>query len=133
MEIWCNESQERYVSFSLSHRSLHVPEYRRLDMFSPFPPPPPTSLSRSHSASPFGIVGTATAEQELVVTDRLLGKDIIRLGMGVLFGGKPPRMHRVDEKVQHKRIKFDGTFYILHRARSFTTSYLLWHRAYVLF
>ena len=56
---------------------------------------------------PFGIVGTATSEQELVVTDRLLGKDVIRLGMGMLFG-KPPRMHRTDEKVEGKRIEFDG-------------------------
>ncbi|KZV67161.1 phosphoribosylformylglycinamidine synthase [Peniophora sp. CONT] len=90
MEIWCNESQERYV-LAISPNAT--------DLFA--------SIAQRERC-PFGIVGTATSEQELVVTDRLLGKDVIRLGMGMLFG-KPPRMHRKDEEVVHKRIEFDAT------------------------
>ena len=42
---------------------------------------------------PFAIVGEATAEERLVVTDRLLGAPAIDIPMDVIFG-KPPRMSR---------------------------------------
>ncbi|KAF8965577.1 CobB/CobQ-like glutamine amidotransferase domain-containing protein [Flammula alnicola] len=38
---------------------------------------------------PFSIVGVATKEQELVVTDRLFKQDVIRLKMSTLFGKHP--------------------------------------------
>ena len=77
MEIWCNESQERYV---LAISPSQEEEFRNI---------------ATRERCPFSIVGVATAEEELIVTDRLLGKDIIRLKMATLFG-KPPRMNRTD-------------------------------------
>lgn len=75
MEIWCNESQERYV--------LGVaPE--NLETFK--------SICERERA-PFAVVGTATEEQRLVLTDTLLNTTPIDLEMSVLFG-KPPKMAR---------------------------------------
>ena len=77
MEIWCNESQERYV---LAVSPSQEGEFRGI---------------ATRERCPFSVVGVATAEEELIVTDRLLKKDAIRLKMATLFG-KPPRMHRTD-------------------------------------
>ncbi|TEB19652.1 phosphoribosylformylglycinamidin [Coprinellus micaceus] len=83
MEIWCNESQERYV--------LAVAK-EKLKLFE--------EIAKRERA-PFSVIGWATKEEELVVTDRLEGKDVIRLEMSTLFG-KPPKMRRTDvtRKVQ---------------------------------
>lgn len=78
MEIWCNESQERYV-LAISADKLGAFE---------------TIAKRERC--PFSIVGVATENQELVVTDRLLKSDVIRLKMSTLFG-KPPRLHKKDK------------------------------------
>jgi len=75
MEIWCNESQERYV--------LGVaPE--DLDLF--------TKICERERA-PFAVVGEATEEQRLILTDSLLKSTPIDLEMSILFG-KPPKMSR---------------------------------------
>lgn len=75
MEIWCNESQERYV--------LGVaPE--NLDLFK--------KLCERERA-PYAVVGEATVEQRLVLTDSLLKSTPIDLEMSILFG-KPPKMSR---------------------------------------
>lgn len=90
MEIWCNESQERYV--------LAVgPEGRAT-----------FEAIAKRERCPYSIVGQATSEQELVVTDRLLGADAIRLSMSILFG-KPPKMSRVSEAFPQPRHPFDST------------------------
>ncbi|CCL98189.1 uncharacterized protein FIBRA_00183 [Fibroporia radiculosa] len=78
MEIWCNESQERYV---LAISPAKESEFNTLAI---------------RERCPFSIVGVATVEEELVVTDRLFNEDVIRLKMSTLFG-KPPRMHRSDD------------------------------------
>lgn len=88
MEIWCNESQERYV-LAIS------PE--RAEAFE--------TIARRERC-PFSVVGVATQEEELVVTDRLFGQDVIRLRMSTLFG-KPPKMSRIDSSRTLKRISFD--------------------------
>lgn len=76
MEIWCNESQERYV--------LGVaPE--NLELFK--------SICERERA-PFAVVGEATQEMRLVLTDSLLNTTPIDLEMSVLFG-KPPKMTKV--------------------------------------
>ncbi|KAH6906460.1 phosphoribosylformylglycinamidine synthase [Coprinopsis sp. MPI-PUGE-AT-0042] len=77
MEIWCNESQERYV--------LAI-DAQKINAFD--------SIAKRERC-PFSIVGVATEKEELVVTDRLFGKDVIRLDMSTLFG-KPPKMSRKD-------------------------------------
>ncbi|KAI9175939.1 phosphoribosylformylglycinamidine synthase [Blastocladiella emersonii ATCC 22665] len=76
MEIWCNESQERYV-LALEPESVA--------QFAAF---------CERERCPFAVVGTATREPHLRVEDKLLGANPIDLPMSVLFG-KPPKMHRV--------------------------------------
>ncbi|KAI0266957.1 phosphoribosylformylglycinamidine synthase [Gloeopeniophorella convolvens] len=90
MEIWCNESQERYV-LAVDH--AHEDAFRAI---------------AERERCPFGIVGVATEADELIVTDRLLGVDVIRLKMSTLFG-KPPRMSRSDTTREPHRIPFDAT------------------------
>ncbi|EKM54765.1 uncharacterized protein PHACADRAFT_258833 [Phanerochaete carnosa HHB-10118-sp] len=90
MEIWCNESQERYV-LAISPES--ETQFRAL---------------AERERCPFSIVGVATAEEELVVTDRLLKQDVIRLKMSTLFG-KPPQMHRTDNTRSIAGVPFDAT------------------------
>ena len=75
LEIWCNESQERYV--------LAVE---------------PESLARfeaicERERCPYAVVGEATDAQHLLVSDRDFGNAPVDLPMSVLFG-KPPKMHR---------------------------------------
>lgn len=77
MELWCNESQERYV--------LGVAQ-NNLDLFKQI---------CERERCPFAVVGTATSEQRLILTDRLLGTTPIDLEMSLLFG-KPPKMSRTD-------------------------------------
>lgn len=78
MEIWCNESQERYVMGV-------APE--NLELFK--------SICERERA-PYAVVGEATTEQRLVLTDSLLQSTPIDLEMSVLFG-KPPKMSRSAE------------------------------------
>src|SRR5690606_12303045 len=80
LELWCNESQERYV--------LGVPA-ERLQEFAEI---------CARERCPFAAVGVATAEERLVVAYGATPGNIpadapIDLPMDVLFG-KPPKMHR---------------------------------------
>jgi phosphoribosylformylglycinamidine synthase len=77
LEIWCNESQERYV--------LAVPA-DRLETFRQF---------CERERCPFAVVGEATEEKRLVVDDPHFGNQPIDLPLEVLLG-KPPRMSRTD-------------------------------------
>ena len=75
LEIWCNESQERYV--------LSVPA-DRIDVFA--------RLCERERA-PHAIVGEATVEKRLVLEDPHFQNAPIDMPLEVLLG-KPPRMHR---------------------------------------
>ncbi len=75
-EIWCNESQERYV--------MAVPP-SRIETFKAL---------CERERCPFAIVGTATEEKKLVLEDPYFKNTPIDLPLDVLLG-KPPRMHRV--------------------------------------
>lgn len=77
MEIWCNESQERYV---LAISQDKIIEFEAIC---------------KRERCPFSVVGVATEEQRLVVTDKLLGGKVVDLKMSTLFG-KPPKMSRTD-------------------------------------
>lgn len=90
MEIWCNESQERYV--------LAI-NPSQADIFD--------ELCKRERC-PYSFVGVATEEEELVVSDRLLKQDVVRLKMSTLFG-KPPRMSRVDISRSNTFNPFDET------------------------
>lgn len=75
LEIWCNESQERYVMSV-------APE--NLALF--------TEICERERA-PFKVVGVATVEQHLTLSDRKFGNKPIDMPLDVLLG-KPPKMHR---------------------------------------
>ncbi|MCB1999810.1 MAG: phosphoribosylformylglycinamidine synthase, partial [Rhodoferax sp.] len=73
-EIWCNESQERYV-LAIAPASL--------EQFAAF---------CARERCPFAVVGVATEERELVVHDEGQATPVA-MPMDVLLG-KPPKMHR---------------------------------------
>ena len=75
MEIWCNESQERYV--------LAV-DAAKLAMLE--------ALCKRERC-PYAVAGYATGEQHLTVTDSLLDKKPVDMSLQLLLG-KPPRMQR---------------------------------------
>jgi len=75
MQVWSNESQERYV---LAIAPENLPEFEAYC---------------ARERCPYAVVGTATAERVLRVTDPRRDLTVIDLPMDVLFG-KPPRMHR---------------------------------------
>ena len=91
MEIWSNESQERYVL------AIH-PE--SLELFQ--------SLCERERA-PFAVVGTATKEQHLMVGDAYFENTPVDLPMDVLLG-KPPKMLRDVQRLHFERpaLDFDG-------------------------
>ncbi|KIM31456.1 hypothetical protein M408DRAFT_327660 [Serendipita vermifera MAFF 305830] len=78
MEIWCNESQERYVL------AIQPESFEAFEQIC------------ARERCPFAAVGVATTAQDLIVTDRLLGSKVVDLKMSTLFG-KPPRMSRRDD------------------------------------
>ena len=79
-EIWCNESQERYV--------MAVPE----DKLAEF------DAICQRERAPYAVVGTATAEEHLTLTDSHHQDTPIDMPLDVLLG-KPPKMSR-DVKTQ---------------------------------
>ena len=79
LEIWCNEAQERYV--------LAVPP-ERMTIFKQI---------CERERCPYAVVGQATAEKHLSLTDSVSGETPVDLDLSVLFG-KPPRMHRSFER-----------------------------------
>jgi phosphoribosylformylglycinamidine synthase len=78
-EIWCNESQERYV---LAIAPASLPQFKAM---------------AERERCPFAVVGVATAQRELVV--KYAGQDVtqdvvpVHMPLEVLLG-KPPKMHR---------------------------------------
>jgi len=81
MEIWCNESQERYV-FAIEPAGLEAFE----------------AMCRRERC-PYAVLGQATEARQLKLTDRLLGQDPVNMPLDVLLG-KPPRMFRnIERKV----------------------------------
>ena len=87
-EIWCNEAQERYV--------LAIPQ-NRLPVFA--------ALCERERA-PWAVVGQATVEEQLRLTDALLPETPIDMPLDLLLG-KPPRMHREATSVQTPRTPLD--------------------------
>ncbi len=75
MQIWCNESQERYV---LAVPADRIEEFQALC---------------ERERCPFEVLGEATSEQQLVVGDGYFDNTPIDLPMSVLLG-KPPKMLR---------------------------------------
>jgi phosphoribosylformylglycinamidine synthase len=80
-EIWCNESQERYV--------LAV-DPAKLEAFE---------AMCARERCPFAVVGVATDDTELILEDGPQGERAIDMPMEVLLG-KPPKMHRDVTRVE---------------------------------
>ncbi|MEW5786373.1 MAG: phosphoribosylformylglycinamidine synthase [Pseudomonadota bacterium] len=74
-EIWCNEAQERYV---LAVAAKDLPRFKALC---------------ERERCPFAVVGKASRDGQLVVTDRHFKNAPVDMPMDVLLG-KPPRMTR---------------------------------------
>ncbi len=75
MEIWCNESQERYV---LAIAAERLEEFKAIC---------------ERERCPYAVVGETTAEEHLLLGDAHFGNTPIDMPMPLLFG-KPPRMLR---------------------------------------
>ena len=81
LQIWCNESQERYV---MAIPADKMPLFEQICL---------------RERAPFAVVGEATSEQHLTLTDSHFGSTPIDLPLSVLLG-KAPKMHRDVQSVQ---------------------------------
>jgi phosphoribosylformylglycinamidine synthase len=90
MQIWCNEAQERYV---LAIAPASLPRFREIC---------------ERERCPFAVVGEATAEGRLEVTDPLFGNAPVDMDMEVLLG-KPPKMTRDVTRPRRDLAPFDLT------------------------
>ncbi|MCX7672197.1 MAG: phosphoribosylformylglycinamidine synthase [Thiobacillaceae bacterium] len=88
-EIWCNEAQERYV---LAIAPQHLERFAALC---------------ARERCPFAVVGEATADGRLTVTDRLFGNRPVDMELAVLLG-KPPRMTRNAERLRPRLTPFSA-------------------------
>ena len=99
-EIWCNESQERYV-MAVSAEAL--PIFRAMC---------------ERERCPFAVVGVTTSEKQLVLEDPSTGSGlselIIDMPMEVLLG-KPPKMLRDVQRVVHESPALDLTDVLLDK------------------
>ncbi|WP_404363545.1 phosphoribosylformylglycinamidine synthase [Marinobacter sp.] len=97
LEIWCNESQERYVL------AVAPEDLERFD-----------AICRRERC-PYAVIGEATESHHLALTDAYFGDDPVDLPMSVLFG-KPPRMHRSVRRSSFTKPIFDSTRVGLHES-----------------
>src|SRR5438309_948165 len=82
-EIWCNEAQERYV---LAIAPKDLPTFEKLCQ---------------RERCPFAVLGTATDDGRLVVTDSEFGTRPVDIELGVILG-RPPKMLRDVRHVARK-------------------------------
>lgn len=93
VEIWCNESQERYV-LAIAPESV--------DLFD---------RMCARERCPYAVLGDATAERHLILNDELFGNRPIDLPMQVLLG-KPPKMSRSSQRIKPNLPDLDLTINI---------------------
>src|SRR5436190_5657104 len=82
-EIWCNEAQERYVL------AIAPAELERLRAIC------------ARERCPFAVLGTATDDGRLLVTDSKFGRKPVDIDLGVILG-RPPKMLRDVRHVPRK-------------------------------
>jgi len=97
MQLWCNEAQERYV-LAINRQALPV--------FTAF---------CERERCPFAVIGEATEQTHLVLSDEKFGNRPVDIPMSVLFG-KPPKMHRSAHHQQPKLLAFDRSGVVLAEA-----------------
>jgi len=88
MEVWCNEAQERYV---LAIAAADLPAFE--------------AFCRRERC-PFAVVGEATAERRLLVTDAERQEMVVDMPMAALFGN-PPRPLRTFQTTPRPALPFD--------------------------
>ena len=103
LEIWCNESQERYVM------AINP------DQLATF-----TDIC-ARERCPFAVVGEATDAQHLRLGDTLFENNPVDLPLSLLFG-KPPKMHRETQRVASPVDGFDGNVAIADASSVFLPS-----------
>jgi phosphoribosylformylglycinamidine synthase len=91
MEIWCNESQERYV---LAISDQNLPAFIEL-------------CERERCI--YAVLGKATEERKLRVNDPHFGNSPVDLPLEVLLG-KPPKMHRdvIHQEIEQPEFERNG-------------------------
>ena len=89
LQIWCNESQERYV-LSILEKDLET--FRAIC---------------ERERCPFAVVGTATDDGHLKVRDDLFSNNPVDLPLNVLLG-KPPKTMRSDQTVRSSEKPFNA-------------------------
>ena len=97
LEIWCNESQERYVM------SVDSADFERFKAIC------------ERERCPFAVVGEAIAEPHLTVSDSHFGNNPVDMPLEVLLG-KPPRMHRSASREAERGDDFDAARVDLNEA-----------------
>ncbi|SMF57942.1 phosphoribosylformylglycinamidine synthase [Alteromonadaceae bacterium Bs31] len=90
LEIWCNESQERYV---MAVAPENLEQFKQIC---------------ERERCPFSVVGEALEEKVLILNDKKFESRPIDLPMNVLFG-KAPKMHREGSKLVAETSVFDYT------------------------
>jgi phosphoribosylformylglycinamidine synthase len=103
MQVWCNESQERYV---LAVERAQLADFEALC---------------ERERCPYAVLGEATEQQQLVLGDSHFDNSPIDIPMGLLLG-KPPRMLRDVQRVPADRNVFvtgdidirDAVYRVLH-------------------
>ena len=90
LQIWCNESQERYV---LSILEQDLDTFRAIC---------------ERERCPFAVVGVATDDGHLQVRDDLYDNNPVDLPLNVLLG-KPPKTTRNDNTVTPSETQFDAS------------------------
>jgi len=97
MEIWCNESQERYV---LGIAPENLPSFE---------------VICERERCPFAVVGTCTDDGHLTLSDTHFSNTPIDIPLSVLLG-KPPRMQRDVKRIPFAAASFDGSGISLEEA-----------------
>ncbi len=95
-EVWCNESQERYV---LAVAPDHLPLLEAMCQ---------------RERCPFAVVGVATVDEQLVLEDGPGGTRAIDMPLDVLLG-KPPRMERDVQRIARRGAALDLSVVELNR------------------
>ena len=88
MEIWCNEAQERYV---MAVAAADLPTFDAIC---------------ARERCPYEVVGTATKEPRLLVTDRLRHETPVDMPLATLLG-KPPKTTREFSPTKRPTSAFD--------------------------
>ncbi|MCS5586892.1 MAG: phosphoribosylformylglycinamidine synthase [Porticoccaceae bacterium] len=97
VEIWCNEAQERYVL------AISPEDIQRFVAIC------------QRERCPYAVVGEATADKQITVTDQHFDNSPVDLPMSVLFG-KPPKMHRTATKQEVEVDDFSTQYLTINEA-----------------